>query len=149
MVIFPGPDAYISPALYRAEPDVPTWNYSAVHLYGRYQPAGSAELRSILERTVDRFERTRKESWRLDSLPASLVRSLSRGVIGFRIETTRIEGGYKLSQDKLATDVESVMSGLGASRLPRDRAVAEDMRAAGIRGRSGPPTTDPESWLGP
>jgi len=149
LVIFSGPDAYISPTLYRAEPDVPTWNYSAVHLHGRYRRVGQSELHAILRRSVDRFERTRTEPWQLDSLPASLVRSLSRGVLGFRIETTRIEGGYKLSQDKLAADVESVMSGLGASNLPRDRAVAEDMRTAGIRGRSCPPTTDPESWLGP
>ena len=149
MAIFAGSDAYISPSLYRAEKDVPTWNYSAVHLYGRYRRVGQRELSSILARTVDRFERKRSEPWRLDSLPESITRSLSRGVIGFRIETTRIEGGYKLSQDKLAADVESVQLGLHASRHPRAEAVAEEMRRAEVRGRTRPPTTDPEAWLGP
>jgi len=149
LVIFAGPDTYISPTLYRAEEDVPTWNYSAVHVYGRYFRLEQPDLYSILERTVDQFERTRNEPWQLSSLPEPLIGSLSRGVIGFGIETTRIEGGYKLSQDKLAADVESVKFGLRASHVPRDQAVADEMHRAEIRGRSSRPTTDPDSWLGP
>lgn len=149
MTIFPGPHVYISPALYRAEKDVPTWNYTAVHLYGRFRRVDRCGLGSILARTVDRFERDTDEPWRLDSLPAPLIRSLSRGVIGFIVETTRIEGGYKLSQDKLANDVEAVESGLAAAGCPCGRAVAEEMRRADVRGRTVSPTTDPDSWLDP
>jgi len=149
LTIFPGPHTYISPTLYHAENDVPTWNYTAVHLHGRYQRVDQHGLRSILERTVERFERDSEEPWLLDSLPQSAIRSLSRGVIGFTIETTSIEGGYKLSQDKLAEDVESVETALVTRGLPNGPAVADEMRRADVRGRSTPPTTDPDSWLGP
>ena len=71
---------------------MPTWNYTAVQLYGRYRRVDQHGLRAILERTVDRFERNADQPWQLDSLPQSVIRSLSRGVTGFTIETTRIEG---------------------------------------------------------
>ena len=148
LVIFPGPHTYVSPTLYSAETDVPTWNYTAVHLYGRYRRVDQHGLRAILERTVDRFERNADQPWQLDSLPQSVIRSLSRGVTGFTIETTRIEGAYKLSQDKLAEDVEAVQCAFAAADFPSGHAVAEEMRRASVQGRTTPPTTDPDSWLG-
>ncbi|OCB09107.1 hypothetical protein A5717_25290 [Mycolicibacterium porcinum] len=149
LTIFSGPHSYVSPTSYQVELDVPTWNYTAVHLYGRYRRVDQHGLRSILQRTVDRFERNNAETWSLDSLPAPVIRSLSRGVIGFVVETTRIQGGYKLSQDKLAEDFEAVRTSLAVADSPCGPAVAEEMRRTGFQGRGMPPTTDPDNWLGP
>jgi transcriptional regulator len=149
LVIFPGAQAYISPSLYQAEVDVPTWNYTAVHLHGVYRRVDETSLRAILERTVQRFEGHRAQPWQLGSLPDDVVRSLSRGVLGFAVEATHFEGGYKLSQDKLAEDVVAIETALRSSGFAADHDVADEMRRADVRGRTSPPTTDPDFWLGP
>jgi transcriptional regulator len=149
LAIFSGPHAYVSPAHYRAETDVPTWNYTAVHISGRVQPADGEATRNILERTVHHAETSPDGyGWSLDRVPAAMLRSAARGVVAFRIAVTRIEGGYKLSQDKLEEDVRAVESGLDAGgRSARD--VAAEMRRSQVAGRTGAPSTDPETWLGP
>ncbi|MFF1831441.1 FMN-binding negative transcriptional regulator [Paenarthrobacter sp. NPDC058040] len=149
MAIFPGPHAYVSPTYYRAEKAAPTWNYTAVHLHGIYRRVDSDGLRTILERSVETFENGRAEPWQLDNLPSAAIRSLVRAIVGFRIEATRIEGGYKLSQNKLAEDMVSVESRLRSSSRAGDHSLAEEMRRTGLSGRTSPPSTDPNRWLGP
>lgn len=144
----PGPSSYISPNVYTAEPDVPTWNYTAVHVHGRFHLlADPPEVRELLARTVRTFERGSSAPWQLSSMDPADLEGLARGVVGFGVRTTRIVGGYKLSQDKLDEDVEQVRRGLASSDRHEDRAVAEAMRTHQVRGRRSPPSTDPASWL--
>lgn len=143
LVIFRGPDAYVSPRWYTAEPDVPTWNYTAVHAHGVYRQLPGAEATlDVLRRTVARHEGDR---WRLDSLDAGLVTGLARGVVAFQVEVTSLAGGFKLSQDKLAADVDAVVAGL-ASSGGGAQAVAAAVREYGSPGRTGAPSTDPTSY---
>lgn len=149
MAVFPGPHAYVSPSLYCTEGSAPTWNYTAVHVTGIFRRVDQQELVRILVRSVQRFEQEASDPWEIGLLPESARRSLMRGIIGFRIDTTQIEGGYKLSQNKLAEDVVAVESALSRSLRAGDREVAELMRATGLEGRTGPSSTDPNVWLGP
>ena len=150
IVIFSGAHSYITPGVYQAEPDVPTWNYTAVHVRGRYRRLPESDIAGVLERTVQHNEAgVMGSGWSTSSMSVSDLRSLARGVIAFRIDTIDVSAGRKLSQDKLQADVDAVEAHLSACPHSGAREVAEDMRTAEVVGRSGAPSTDPGEWLGP
>ena len=96
-----GPDAYISPDWYGLGNDqVPTWNYAAVHAYGSLRLVEDRDgLLDILRRSVAAYEGPRPEPWRFDE-GAPGVEAMLKAVVGFRIEVTRLEGKWKLSQNQ-------------------------------------------------
>jgi transcriptional regulator len=99
LAIFSGPHAYISPAWYEAEEVVPTWNYVAVHAYGRWQTIDDRdELARIVEAYVEFYERTRPQPWKNRASP-EFTDKLLKQIVGFRIEIERLEGKWKLSQN--------------------------------------------------
>jgi len=99
LVIFHGPHAYVSPAWYEAEKVVPTWNYVAVHAYGRVKLIDDLDATIALVRELtDRFERSRPEPWTFDPA-APFVRKMATQIVAFRIEIERIEGKWKLNQN--------------------------------------------------
>lgn len=150
MVIFSGAHAYITPGVYQAEPDVPTWNYTAVHVRGHYRRLPERDIAGVLERTVQHNEAGDMGSgWSTSSMSVADLRSLARGVIAFRVDIADISAGRKLSQDKLQADVHAVEAHLDACPHTGAREVAADMRTARVVGRSGAPSTDPGEWLGP
>lgn len=115
MAIFRGPDAYVSPSVYKAEPDVPTWNYSAVHVHARWERVDDwTATREILDLSVASYEAVRGSGWEMSDIPAELAKTLQRGVVAFRLHVSRIEAAQKLSQDKCLADVEAVTSALTA-----------------------------------
>ena len=127
LLIFRAPDAYITPSVYVAEEDVPTWNYAAVHVHGVWRSIRDArETRRILNRTVEHYERMIGSGWTMDRIAARTVEALARGVAAFRIRVRRIEATQKMSQDKRRADVKAVISALCphanadvAARMPR------------------------------
>ncbi len=129
MVLFAGPDAYVSPSWYPSKQEhgkaVPTWNYVAVHAYG---PAeffeDSDRLLDIVTRLTDRHEASRADRWAVSDAPEAFVRAQLRGIVGLRLPITRIEGKRKMSQNRSAEDRAGVVAGLGTSEHPSDRAVA-------------------------
>src|SRR5918998_521149 len=99
MAVFSGPHAYVSPSWYEEAGTVPTWNYVAVHAYGTFHVVGDSEgLMAILRRTVLAYEGPRPEPWPFDESEPH-VEGLLRAIVGFRIEVTRLEGKWKLSQN--------------------------------------------------
>lgn len=113
LAVFSGADAYISPTWYSAEPDVPTWNYAAVHVRGRWRRIDEpAAVRRLLEETVAHFEGRRNSDWSLARLDEGLIESLQRGVVAFELAIETLEGAWKMSQDKCPADVAGVVSGL-------------------------------------
>lgn len=120
LVVFQTASAYISPSWYADEPDVPTWNYGAVHVYGKFVKVDAATTAGILLRTVQRFSR---DGWSLDSLAPELVAELERGVVGFSIEITSIEVALKMSQDKTEADRARVRAALASASDPGASAV--------------------------
>jgi transcriptional regulator len=134
LVIFPGPDAYVSPSWYPAKAEhgrvVPTWNYVAVHAYGALRfVEDPAFLRRHLEELTARHEAGRERPWAVDDAPAEYVAGLERAIVGVEIEIARMEGKWKMSQNRPAADIDGVVRGLAASLRAGDREVAEIVEA--------------------
>jgi transcriptional regulator len=100
LAIFHGPHAYVSPSVYGVHPSVPTWNYVVVHAYGRARLVGEARLRAILAETVSRFDRS---EWQLDT-NENFLGSMLGAIAGFEVDLDRVEGKWKLSQNRSADD---------------------------------------------
>jgi transcriptional regulator len=129
LAIFSGPHAYISPNWYATGPSVPTWNYADVHAYGTVQLVEDAEwLHRFLVRLSERHEARNPVAWRMQDLPGAYVETMLKGIIGLDIAVTRLEGKYKLSQNRPAADRPSVIAALEAQGDPESRAVARLMR---------------------
>ena len=138
LVVVQGPHGYISPRWYGDVPAVPTWNFVSAHLSGIPELLEPAENLRVLERLVDRFEGTGPQVRGLYTLPndEAFVERLERGTIGFRLTPTRVTAKRKLSQNKSAEVVETVIAGLAAEGPARDDLVAEMRRAADARPRA-------------
>jgi transcriptional regulator len=131
LVVFRGPHAYISPGWYEAGPAVPTWNYAAVHAYGPTRAIPDKDwLRGLLQRLSERHEAREATPWRMQDLPDAFLDALLNGIIGFEIAVSRLEGKFKLSQNRPATDQPRIIAALetrgdddarGVARLMRER----------------------------
>jgi len=125
LVIFSGPHTYISPRWYN-HVNVPTWNYQAVHVYGKpHLLAEPEEARAALKRLVDRYEAG--GLYRLDDLPPDLVRRQLNGIVAFRIAVERIEASFKLSQNRDDADQANIIAELLKRDDPDSHAIAELM----------------------
>jgi transcriptional regulator len=129
LVIFSGPHAYISPRWYDEGPAVPTWNYVDVHAYGPVRLVEDDDwLRRLLRRLSDQHEAGSPAPWRMQDLPEIYLGGMVKGIIGFEIEVTRLEGKYKLSQNRPAADRPRIITALERSADAGAQAVAHLMR---------------------
>lgn len=138
LAMFVGPHAYVSPSWYPGKhatgEDVPTWNYIAVHAYGAPRIVEEpARLLDILTRLTDRQEAARDPRWRVSDAPMPYLERQLRGIVGFELPIARLEGKWKLSQNRNAADFEGARAGLAASPIEREREVAAAMAAADLR----------------
>ncbi len=129
LVIFQGPDAYVTPSWYASKREhgrvVPTWNYVAVHAYGPVEFFEDADrLHAVVRRLTEQHERPRAEQWAVTDAPAPFIASQLKGIVGVRIPITRLEGKQKVSQNRTAEDRAGVIAGLGASADASDQAIA-------------------------
>jgi transcriptional regulator len=129
LVIFSGPDAYITPSRYASKREhgkvVPTWNYIAVHAYGPVEFfEDEARLRDVVTRLTNLHEKPRAEAWAVTDAPEAFVKAQLRGIVGLRVPITRIEGKRKMSQNRPEADRDGVAAGLAASDRESDRHVA-------------------------
>jgi transcriptional regulator len=131
LAVFQGPHAYVSPGWYRVHPSVPTWNYVAVHAYGRPAVIEAPDrVKALLARLVAVYEGGRAAPWRFESLAADYVDGMIRGIVAFDLPIERLEGKAKLSQNRGAEDRVGAIQGLEATGEPLDTATAALMRAA-------------------
>ena len=131
LTIFSGPHAYISPGWYASGPAVPTWNYADVHAYGNLRLVDDVDwLRTVLRRLSDRHEARSAEPWKMQDLPEPYTSGMMKGIIGLDIAVARLEGKYKLSQNRPAADRPRITAALelrgdadavGVARLMRER----------------------------
>jgi len=112
--IFHGPHAYVSPTWYANHPAVPTWNYAVVHAHGSARLTDEAELHEIVTELSAHYEAGNKPPWKLSEQPAAYVSSMLEMIVGFEIEVERLEGKFKLSQNRPA-DAPRVIERLEAS----------------------------------
>jgi transcriptional regulator len=139
LAIFHGPHAYISPAWYVEHPSVPTWNYAAVHLYGipRFVQ-DHRQVVAILNELVTTYEGGRANPWK-GELPDEYRDKLIQGIVAFELVVTRIEGKFKLGQNRSLEDQRGVYKALQSSNDPEQQAVAQWMTRFGQVGVDGSP----------
>jgi transcriptional regulator len=131
LAIFGGPHAYISPALYEKFESVPTWNYVAVHAYGPVRIVAAEEqesIRGMMDTLIATYDAGYQPQW--EALPDRYREGMLQGVVGFEMTVTRLEGKYKLSQNRSAADRVNVAAALAASADSTIRATGEAMRVA-------------------
>ena len=127
LAIFQGPDAYITPSWYATKREtgkvVPTWNYVAIHVYGPLEFFDdAAELLEVVTRLTTLHEGPRPAPWAVSDAPPDFIQAHLKGIVGFRMPITRLEGKWKMSQNRPAADRIGVAEGLRAEG--RDAAAA-------------------------
>jgi transcriptional regulator len=112
LAIFAGPHAYVSPSWYTTEPAVPTWNYAAVHVYGRPTILEDHDrIVSLLMGTIEFYERSFRRPWP-GILPTEYFDKMIEAIVAFEILVTRIEGKFKLGQNRSPEDIAGVYRNL-------------------------------------
>ena len=129
LAMFQGPHAYVSPAWYEPNPMVvPTWNFMAVHAYGPARILRQDELARTLHQLVDEHEQAFDPPWKLQ-LSRSMRDGMLGGIVGFEIRLGRIEGKFKLSQNRPAVDRPRITDALDRREDEGSRDIARLMRA--------------------
>ncbi len=132
LAIFQGPNAYVSPNWYASKREhgkvVPTWNYTAVHASGSLNFTQDADdLAGIVDDLTEIYERLSAQPWRTSDAPAEFIRGRLKGIVGFEMAITKLEGKWKMSQDKPPADRRGVFEGLASSDRESCRDVAAVM----------------------
>ncbi|SHI98852.1 FMN-binding negative transcriptional regulator [Pseudozobellia thermophila] len=125
LCIFNGPNAYISSSWYQEE-EVPTWNYIAVHVYGKLKILDEAETMASLHRLVDTYEAHSKHPVSLKNMSPQTLKQV-KGIVGFQIEITDIQARYKLSQNR-EHDHGKIIEELEDRDDPGSHAIAKAMK---------------------
>lgn len=130
LAIFSGPHAYVSPSLYEKVESVPTWNYIAVHAYGTptiFTYAQAPEkVQGMLEAMMQSYEPSYLAQW--ETLTEKYRAGMMQGIVAFEMPITRLEGKYKLSQNRSATDQATVAEHLQQATDPEAAAIGIAMK---------------------
>lgn len=134
LVIFLGPESYITPSWYPTKQEtgkvVPTWNYVVVHAYGQLQVIEDKEwLQRHVEELTFQQEHGREEPWRVSDAPHEYTSKLLRAIVGVEIQLSRLLGKWKLSQNRSAEDQAGVLEGLNAEASPSALAMVRCMES--------------------
>jgi transcriptional regulator len=127
LVVFEGPHAYISSSWYD-HPNVPTWNYIAVHVYGRLRIIEGQELYESLDQLMRKYEARSRRPVTMEGLPPDLVEREMKAVVGFALEITDIHGKRKLSQNRDDANHATIIHELEQRNELFDADVAAEMR---------------------
>jgi transcriptional regulator len=138
LMIFQGADGYITPNWYPSKAEhakvVPTWNYAAVHAYGRPEMMQEVDrLRGHVGELTSQQERGEAVPWAVTDAPERYIEVMLRGIVGFRLPIARLEGKWKMSQNREMQDREGVVSGL------RKRGAGDDLEIAELVSRHAKP----------
>ncbi len=130
LMVFVGPQTYISPDWYATENLVPTWNYAVVHSYGVPRTLDDAELRRLLDDlSATQESRLPKKPWTTDKMPPELVDKMCKAIVGFELPIIELLGKWKFDQKKSADDRAGAVAALEELGGESRHAVAATMRA--------------------
>jgi transcriptional regulator len=131
LTIFHGPHAYISPRLYESRDSVPTWNYAAIHMYGRARVFSEPEqLLEEVREIINAFDPDYFAQW--SSLSDKFRDGMLKHIVGFEIIATRIEAKFKISQNRSKGDQANVIAALGTSKDSAASEIAKLMQKQGL-----------------
>ena len=126
LLIFKGPDAYISPLWYGND-NVPTWNYQSVHLYGQCSLLNEDELQQDLINLLEKYEGAGEDGATWENLSGSSKAQI-KGIVGFKVKVKEIQAAYKMSQNRNETDYRNVMTALKARNEGDDKEISREMK---------------------
>lgn len=127
LIIFSEPHAYISPANYTKELNVPTWNYISIHAYGKGKLITENEkVAEILECTIDNYESAYRQQW--DNFPEEYKSKMSKGIVAFEIVVTEVKAKKKLSQNRSEEEKQRIIESLSESEDSNERQIAAFMK---------------------
>ncbi|WP_442787341.1 FMN-binding negative transcriptional regulator [Flavobacterium suncheonense] len=126
LAIFSGPHTYISSSWYDHE-NVPTWNYLAVHVYGKVRIIEGEEMLFAMKKLVDKYEAASKNPVRLENLSAGTMKQIN-GIVAFEIEITEIQAVKKLSQNRDDKNHNAIISELESQNDNNAKAIAAAMK---------------------
>jgi transcriptional regulator len=144
LLVFQGPQAYVSPSWYASKAEhgkvVPTWNYAMVQVHGTLRAFDDpAWVHAFVTRLTEVHEGGRDAPWHVADAPEDFIAATQRAIVGIEIEVARVEGKFKLSQNRSAADRTGVVLGLeadaAARRQPEADALAQAMQAVEQRRR--------------
>ncbi|MGE7839849.1 FMN-binding negative transcriptional regulator [Lysinibacillus sp. NPDC093712] len=123
LVMFQGPNAYISSSWYSHE-NVPTWNYQAVHIYGKANILEKEELIDDLTMLLEKYEKDREKPILWDNLSPELLEKEIKGIVGFEIKIGDVQAAYKLSQNRNEDDYKNIIDQLKNEETPNSKQMA-------------------------
>lgn len=127
LVIFQGPHGYVSPTHYEKQQNVPTWNYIAVHAYGKATIIDENEqVVALMEKMIFAFEPAFIKQWNI--LSTDYKNAMLTGIVAFEIEVSRLEGKFKLSQNKTEKEQERIATHFDSSTNVNEQALATAMK---------------------
>lgn len=132
VVLFQGPNAYISPSWYATKEEsgkvVPTWNFITVHIEGQAKIITDQDwILNVVTALTDKYEATVDSHWKVSDAPPSYTNTLARAIVGIEISIQKIEGKFKLSQNKEVGDIRGVIAGLHNTGNPMNSELAQWM----------------------
>jgi transcriptional regulator len=127
LVMYQGPHAYISSSWYGHE-NVPTWNYQAIHVYGKPIILEEEELKQDLIMLLEKYEQHRENPILWDKLSPKLLESELKGIVGFKIKVQEIQAAYKLSQNRNEEDYHNIIDQLQKEENLNSHQLAETMK---------------------
>jgi transcriptional regulator len=128
LVIFTEPHAYISPKHYEKVESVPTWNYLAVHAYGKCRLLDGEEHKAaLLKATIENFEANYLKQW--ESLPDQYKQNMMKGIVAFEIVVDDLQAKAKLSQNRSEVERKNIVSELDQSENSAEKETAEYMKS--------------------
>ncbi|RXH58469.1 FMN-binding negative transcriptional regulator [Granulicella sibirica] len=135
LAIFAGPQHYISATWYPGKlengEEVPTWNYAVVHAYGPLRVVEDAVwMRAHLESLTDRHEAALPVPWKVSDAPEAFIRTMMNGIVGLEMPIRRLEGKWKMSQNRTERDRAGVLQGLASLGTPESRVIGQMVEAA-------------------
>lgn len=126
LAIFNGPHCYISSSWYDHE-NVPTWNYIAVHIYGKVKIIEGERLITALTKLVDKYEKQMKNPVSVRTMSKEYFNNQIKGIVGFEIEITEIQSAYKLSQNRDKKNLSNIVAELSKTDDNNSHLIAKEM----------------------
>lgn len=127
LAIFSGAHSYISSSWYDHE-NVPTWNYIAVHIYGKIKIIEGEKLINALKKLVDKYEANSDKPVAVEKMSEKFISKEIKGIVGFEIEINEIQSAYKLSQNRDANNHKNIISELDKKGDCNSHVIAEEMK---------------------
>jgi transcriptional regulator len=125
LAVFSGPHGYISPSWYSSNPAVPTWDYTAIHIYAYPELIEDKEkLNDLLTKTANFYEKQNGTDWKPD-FTGDYYQKLAQAIVGIKLKIVDIQASFKLSQNKSAEDKNKVIAALKAKGNPKSMELSE------------------------